>query len=436
MSFSLRRNSAWQLLQTLSGTGTELAIVLIVAAIRPPAEFGALAVALSGAKLVYLLFEPRIHEFLTPKLARYLGRHEASAWACTVWSRTIEQRFNLGAFLVCLAVALLLPRFSLSISSGLFAGCACYGLANTYLKFSSLAVYRCLGDVHVAAWYAIAGGVLKLFALGVCLYGGTSIETLVLALALPTALVSWGHAHSAISRLAARAGHVVRTRMPRLRPANRARQMRLLASHYASGLIEIGHREMDVQLIAWLGGTAEAGHYRLAKTMAMLMLEALNPIVLLLLPEFARRMAAAQRQGLPAFVRRITLLFAGLGMVGAPLVLGVSFAYLSWFATWQFASWKPLLVLVVGFALLSPIMWAQAYLIAAGQPQAYLTASLAGAFLALVIAAVLIGPLGAVGSALAHCAGLALATCLAALVALRGVRELQAAARGTKIGSP
>lgn len=423
LNATLKRSALWQLVQTLSGTGTELVILLVYAAQRSPMEFGALALALSTTKVIFLLFEPRIHEFLTPKLARYLDRSRRAVWAWTKLARRAELSLNLAALAACLVVAATIPFVSDSVGNLLLVACALYTCANTLLKFSSLSIYRCLGEVRIAALHAVAVSALKLAVLGLCLHSGATAESLMFLLAVPTAMVAISQASKAMRQLDRRVGAPQRWPIAELRPANRRGQLKLVFSNYATGLVDIGHRELDMQIAGWLAGAVEAGRYRLAKTLAMCMLEALNPVILVLLPELARRMSQRDSASLAKFLRRVSAVLAGIGVVAGLAVLGASAVYLHMFAPMYGTSWIPLLLLLAGFVLLAPTLWSQAYLVAAGRPDTYLRASLVGAVVGLALAALSVGRWGAVGSAFAHCVGLAVSNVLALAASVGHWRE-------------
>lgn len=423
MNENLRRNALWQLVQTVAGVGAELAVLLAFAAHRNPQEFGALALALSASKLVFLVCEPRIHEFLTPKLARYLGRSHRGTWTWVSLARRIELTLNVFALGLCVLLAAVVPIVSDSVASLLVAVCALYACTNTLLKFSSLAIFRCLGEVRIAALHSIVSSVLKLIVLVLCLRAEASAEWLVLLLAVPTGLVAAWNAHVATRLLAARAGTAGTWKRRRLRASNRVRQLHLIFSNYATGLIDIGHRELDMQLAGWFAGAAEAGRYRLAKTLAMCVLEALNPVVLVLLPELARRLSLPDRPAIGAFLRRISVALALISLAACLLVLGAAAIYLHQFAQAYADTWPSLAVLLAGFVLIAPTLWAQAYLVAVGKPEVYLRASLVGAIVAVGLACTWVGPWGAPGSALAHCTGLAVSNLLAMAAATSHLRR-------------
>lgn len=419
MSVSLRSNSSWQLLQTLSSTGTELAVLLTFAAFLSAPEFGALAVALSACKVLFLLCEPRIHEFLTPKLGRYLDRHRRGSWMWVRWSRRVELGLNLLALLLCVAVAFVLPHIVSFERQGVFLAAAVYTGANTLLKFSSLAILRCLDQIKVAATLSSLSGIGRLTLLWACISTGMRPEWILPMLATVAALAALTQAGIAERLLRARLGAPPTPLGQRLRPANRAGQRRLLFSNYGTGLIEIAHRELDVQIAAWLSGPAEAGRYRVAKTLAMMTLEALNPVVLVLLPEFARRIASDTAAQTALFVRKVTRMLAGIGAIAGTLVIAGIVVYLTWITKAQQNAWLPALILTATFSALAPWLWAQAWLVASGNSASYLRSSAIGATLSLALALVLVPFAGATGSAVAHAVGLAVTTVLAMLFARR-----------------
>jgi O-antigen/teichoic acid export membrane protein len=391
-------------------------LVLLVLAARLSAPvFGLLAVLLGVAKIAYLLAEIRIHEFLAPKLARYATRHPGAAANWTRLAVRLELGCNGVGILLCVAAAFLGQALGMLDAPWLLVACGAYLGANTFLKFSSLAILRCVGRIDVAAWHAIAGALMKLGTLAGALYLAVEPAVLMLCMTVPSLVIAVSLVFGAHRALRALLGQprVSATASTRLRSHNLRRQLALLGANYATGFAEIGHRELDVQILAAVAGTTAAGGYRLAKTLAMVMLEALSPVVLMLLPEFSRRLACQDRTGLAGFVRRISAILGALGLVSAMAVLAASSLYLSWFAPSQQEAWKVVAVLVTGLAVMAPAMWAQSFLVASGRPQAYFRASLAGAVTAAMTTWLATGPWGAGGAAIGHISGLWVANGLA-----------------------
>jgi O-antigen/teichoic acid export membrane protein len=429
MTALLRRNAMWQLLQTVFGTGTELLIVLVLAAWLAPREFGAFVVAASSCKIVFLMLEPRMHEFLTPRLARYLGRSNLGTWAWVRWATAAEGLCNAVALAACILALPNLPYLQEQVGFALLASAAAYTAGNTFLKFSTISILRCLSQVRVAAMFSVVGSAAKLALLGASLWAATSLPRILLGLSLVAAVLAAVQALFAYASLKAASGPAA-FRTPRPLRAQHLRDMhRTLGSNYGTGLVEMVHREFDVQICAALAGPVEAGRYRLAKTLASVTLEALSPVVLVLLPEFSRQVAAGAWQELRVLVRRLSWAMAAAGLLAASLVLAATYLYLKFVVPEQVAAWWPALCLVLSFAGVAPGLWAQAYLVAVGRAQIYFTSSGLGAALAIGVAFVLAGRFGATGSAIAFGMGLAVTTGLASRVAVRHARDMAATPR-------
>lgn len=414
MGRSLRQSSAWQLLQTVFGTGSELAIVLAVAATRTPAEFGQFVLALSAAKLIFLLFEPRVHEFLTPKLARYLGRSCRGVWMWTLWSLRLEISLNSLALLVCGTASILLPAMGMPIGTAIILASGAYTFGNTLLKFSGLAILRTLGEIKKAAAFSIVGGICKMTVVYLLLVTNRNLPSMLWALTFIACATSIAQAVTAYHQLASRVRPRKYPSVGALRAANWKNQRSLLVSNYATGLVEIMHREVDVQIAALLAGPLEAGRYRLAKMLAMTMMELLNPIVLMLLPDLARRLTFEGLVQTKRFLRKMTRSLGLIGIASALLVSSASAIYLTWFAPQQAQAWLPTAILILVFTTIAPWIWCQALLVAAGRPGAYLRGSALGAIIGMGLALTLVTRFGAIGSACAFGVGLIITTAFAA----------------------
>jgi O-antigen/teichoic acid export membrane protein len=428
MRLSLRRNVLWQVLQTGCTTGTELVVLMALAGYLGTVAFGAVAVTLSACKIGFMVVEPRIHEFLSPKLARYAGRHPLFAARWSIVSVRIEAACNGSALTLCLLGGALAHAVGIAASYALVAASALYLGSNTLLKFSSVAIYRCIGRVDVAAWYAVAGAVSKLAAMGVAMAVGCDGAGVLASMTLPSLATAACQAWIARRRLRLFLGTWPRrSSASTLRPANRRRQLRLILANYGTGFVEVGHRELDVQILAFTSGGVVAGSYRLVKSMAMLMLEVLNPVVLVLLPEFSRRLAEQAAADLAAFVRRVMKVLGSVAALAALGVLTGMAAYFHWIAPNQARDWLTIIVLVAGLFVMSPMLWAQAFLVARDRPHVYLRASALGAALAAVVNLVLSSLWGATGAAVGHVTGLLVTNSLGQMQAMREIADLRRA---------
>jgi O-antigen/teichoic acid export membrane protein len=422
MAGSLRRNAFWQLLLTLFTTGTELLIILALAATLESEEFGRYVVVLSLSKAVFLIFEGRLHEFLTPKLSRYLGRNTYGVWMWTRWSMRTEMLLNLTGFIACCGIATVASTISPQIETQMLLAAAAYNGANTFLKFSSLAILRCLDEIRTAAYVSIVTCAFRLGGLVLASQAGWGLPALLLTLATMSLIASSIQAYIAISYLTRRAGAAPRLAYRTLRHSNLKVQLSLLASNYATGIVELMHRELDVQIAALLGGAEAAGRYRLAKTMAMTVLEALNPVVLMLLPDLSRRLVSDADEAIALFLQRVSRALAVIALAMSIVVLLSTMAYLRWVAPQQAQVLLPMALLIGIFTALSPWMWCQAFLVASGKPQAYFKSSAVGAMLACASAFLLVPIAGVSGSVMAYGLGLVVTTILARSAVRRALK--------------
>jgi len=413
----LVRNAGWQLVQTVSATGVELLILLAFAARLDALEFGRLAIALSTVKIVFLLLEARIHEYLVPKFIRFQQHRPTAAWAYSRWCRSTEMFLNVLALLGCLAVAAAASFHEFGLSPTILAASGFYTFAGGFGKFSSLGILRCTESVRIAAIHSLVSGVGKLATLAVGFALSLPLGLQLLTLALPALAVSVSQV------IFANAAAKVRLGPPKVLwrfgwSSGRMRQdLRLLASNYATGLVEIAYREADLQLVAALSSAIEAGRYRVAKTLGMLTLEALSPLVLVMLPELSHRIHAGLGMELRRFLARVTAVLGAMSVTAAAASLLVSWFYLTFVAPVQKEAITPLLIFLGGFTLTGPFLWTQSFHVATGKPHFYLASSIAGAMGALLLAAILVPGLGAMGGAIAQVSGLA----VVAILSMSGV---------------
>lgn len=416
---NMLRGSLWQLLTSLFSSGAEFVVVLRLASCMEPARFGALMVAWSAVKIVFLLCEPRIHESLIPKLSRYLGRSRRGTWNSLRWGRRIEGGANLMALLACclLAAGVALGQWH-RFDAFLICACAVYGFGNTFLKYSSLSVFRSLGEMQGAACFAGSAALAKLLILFLGPGEGAANRLLLMGVVVFGVAVLQGWWCGV--RVAQRMEPTYGPSGLRLSDAHRNHQVKLMASNYGTGLLEIAHRELDVQVLAWLTSPLIAGGYRLAKTMANLMQEALNPMILMLLPETSRRLSMGNWNELKAFLRRVTGILGILGASAGLSIIGLVWVYLTYWNPSRVDSVFPVVVVLIGtLALVAPWLWTQSFLLSLGEPQAYFRASAVGATVGLIAALLLIPRYQAIGAALSQGIGLGSTVWISKVVASR-----------------
>jgi O-antigen/teichoic acid export membrane protein len=124
----------------------------------------------------------------------------------------------------------------------------------------------------------------------------------------------------------------------------------------------------------------------------------------------------------------VAIYLGALGAASGAIVFASAIIYVNWIAIAQRGALTPTSILIAAFVVVSPGLWAQAYLVAAGRPYLYMRGSAVGAGLATALALVLAPRFGAAGSATAHALGLLLTTALAIWSARYLLRETGAQA--------
>lgn len=423
---SFKRNSIWQLLQSVSSTGTDLLVLLAFSAKLSATEFGQLTVLLSFAKIVSLLCEPRIHEYLIPRLVKVASRTRQGVWVYVRIGLTVELGGNLLALFACTMLYLLAPEMlnAQAGDSALFPFTVLFVTTSTLLKYSSISIFRAFGLVKKSALIAMTTGVVKLVVLGVALFwmdcGSMTALLLLSAIGLGTASLQ---TTIAFSILRSRCGEQPVKWGNRLRLANVSRSVRQVFANYAMGLLEIANRELDIQLLAGLSNATEAGRYRIAKNLAMIIMELLNPIVLMLLPEFSSRVASRKWNDVRQFAKYAARLLSVIAVGSGLLMYFIVPFMVARFLPSQFESIPVFEIMLIGLIASTPLIWAQSLLVAAGRSYQYLVASAVGATAMLSAGILLVPLLGAAGAALGYCISLFITSALAAWAAVVIVRR-------------
>lgn len=424
---SFRRNTLWQLLQSVSSSGTDLLVLLALSAKLSAEEFGQFTVMLSFAKIISLLCEPRIHEYLIPRIVRAAPRTRRGVWVYARIGLTIELVGNLLALLCSALVFLIVPELLNAQASNivLFPFAVFFVLSSTLLKFSAIAIFRSLGEVKKSAIIAMVIGTVKLGVLFVALFllGCNVITVLILlsAIGLCAALMQVSIALIALrSQCGERPTRCANT----LRIGNVRRSARQVFANYSMGLLEIAHRELDIQMLAGLINATEAGKYRIAKNLAMILLELLNPIVLMLLPEFSSRVAKRDWSRVHQFAWKASRLLSVIAVVAACIMyLFIPFMVVRLLPT-QVESLPLFEIILIGFVATAPLLWAQSLLVSVGRSDRYLLASAVGTVVSLSTALILVPTMGAIGSAISYAGGLLVIGAIAVIFAFAKIRSL------------
>lgn len=382
------RDSAHQYGLTAGLALSEFLYTALLARALGPDAFGLLVVLLGIARICQGVTDLRVHEFVI----RYAGTALSRALRIDLLSTAAGAVL---AIAVTFALPQLIPRAAGHEPLALLAIAAT--AAGWGGRFWSIGVFRLVRRVDLQALIQLAGsfGRLVVTAVWFALFSAGAAKALVIsAICSGVAAVALVVAAKRCAGGLADAGGGA--------PGWRS----YLAFNYGIGLLETAYRELDVQLVAWLGTLEQVSIFKIAKTFAGVVLQAVDPVVLLLLPQFARDIAARRFDELRRFIGQIAAGFAAAGLaLGAashfiiplllPLLAGPAYS----------ASIGPFRVIVWCLVLTMPLLWTHAYAMAIGRPQLYFAASLAGVAVLVSLMAVLVPALGARGAAWAYGAG-------------------------------
>ena len=240
------------------------------------------------------------------------------------------------------------------------------------------------------------------------------------AVSLAAALVQAGLAKW---ELKTRFGRAPKRRARTLRGGNVRAASRQILGNYSMGLLEIAYREMDVQLLAAMADATEAGRYKIAKNLAMILMELLGPVVMMSLPEFSARVATQRWNQVISFARRAAKLLATLAVATALPMFFLVPVLVKQFLPAQSESLPTFVILLGSFVLCAPLLWSQSLLVAMSSAHRYVVASAIGAVTSFVMAFALIPSLGARGSAIAFGTGLLTVSSIASFFALAIARK-------------
>src|SRR6266513_830447 len=155
---------------------------------------------------------------------------------------------------------------------------------------------------------------------------------------------------------------------------------RFLTVSAAMSLSDSFVRELDTTVVAWYLPLPDVGAYRMAKNIVLMLWRAVDPVYVVLMPEFARQLAGGRRHDTVRLATRTTMLvFAGSIVVrfymffilptAVSAILGVSFS-----AVPQTAN-----LMALGLLLGAPLIWTHALSVGAGKVHVQLCANLLGA---------------------------------------------------------
>jgi len=400
-----KRDSAHQYALMAGLVVAELLYTALLARALGPRGFGLIVMLLSVSRICQGLTDLRVHELVIRYAENARAADNGAALYATLRrALSLDLGSTLAGFALVVLIATVRPGLipgtsehqTLMILAAIATAAAWAG------RFWSTGVLRLFHRVDRQAKIQLGGAFAKLILTGAwfTLFAASIEAVLVIA------TVCGGCAAAILVGAAMHVGRMEARQLQSDGPLSADLWVgwrAYIASNYGIGLLETAYRELDVQLIGRVGTLEQVSVYKLAKTFAGAVLQAVDPVILLLLPQFARDVAAERIGALRAFIYQVTV-----GFTAAGVVLGLS-------AHFAIPYILPLLVggvygaavgvfqiIVWCLVITMPLLWTHALCMALGRPHLYLTASIAGVATLIALTPTLVPFLGAAGAAWAY----------------------------------
>lgn len=401
---ALARGLAWQYVGNFGSALLSGGFLLLIGRRLGVTEFGLYSVCVAAATIAFSLSEMRLQEVTIKFLAEYRSRQDAeSAAAFIKLTYVFDLALRLVAFLIVVGLdSWINVHLAKSTGSAYFIVLAAAGfLLGRAGSTPALGVLRIGNRFDLHAQALLAEGTTKFLVYGILDFiWGPSIQIALIA-ALLGPLVSnvmiqvgamrvvlkWALPIGSASVLA------MRTRTREL--------LKFVLSSYSISLFDVVVREFDTAIVAWYLSLADVGLYRMAKSFALLIWKAGDPIFFVVMPEFAKLWSEGRGAELKQLVQRLTRLLALMAIIILPAayllmpavvraILGAQ--YLSILQIFPIASWW----IVVSL----PLIWTHPLAYAIGRPQLQLIANVFGNLIGLGLLIALTRSFGVVGAAM------------------------------------
>lgn len=375
----------WQVASNIGVALIAGVYVLYLGARLGAEQFGLFALVLAIPTFSFAAIDLRIQEATARFLVQLKAPAQCAAYLRHFWRIDVVARILVGVVLVVATPLLLVyvlrghagAGLLLVATVGMFLGKVANSAAIGVLRACDLFVWHArlllLGwavklGVTIACVQLLSGGVLMAIAVSVAVDALVNFATI-----------------SRARRAARTAGWAPHAEVPPLSADERSSLRRFLMSNLGISTSDSVLRELDTALVGMLLSLESVGLYRMAKNIVQMIWRVVDPVYILMMPEFSRQLAAGNDAAVHRLGRMITLTTFGvvgviaLAMVAvlphvAPLVLGPSFAGLTTICG----------LMVIGVLLGGPFIWVHAAWIAEGRPDRQLIANVSGAVVAAI----------------------------------------------------
>jgi O-antigen/teichoic acid export membrane protein len=405
----LRRNLSWQTIANLGAAGLGALYLIWLGRTLGAERFGLFALANGVAAFVFLITDLRLQEAQVRFLALFAG-DPLKRSACVRLLFLCDGVVRTAGCLVLLALSHVIATWLARDASAapIIAVAAVAAYAAKLGNSPAVGVLRAAQRFDLHATVLLATWAFKLLATVVALQFVEVDVFNVLAVGLVCDLAG------NLVLLAAATRELAKMPRPERRPTfaalrSSAREIRhFLASAAGISASDSLVRELDTTVVAWFLSLSDVGIYRMAKNIVALLWRAVDPVYVVLMPEFASHLASGEEARAGALARRATrvvFLIAAAGyLLGlltlpfvVPLLIGHSFD----------GTVRAALIMLLGVVIGAPFIWTHAFSVAAGKLHVQLVANIMGATLAASCFVALTPALGTAGAATGFAVALA-----------------------------
>jgi O-antigen/teichoic acid export membrane protein len=346
-------------------------------------NFGLFALATGVATFAFSATDLRSQESMVRYLAVFAGRPDERA-ACVRFLLLVDASSRVIVWLLLLAVSPLVTKFLIKSHDAL----ATIVLAATAAMLAKIGNGPAVGVLRAFRrfdWHAtnlLSTWIAKLSVTWLALQiVGTSV-LVVLSAALVCDLAGNLAIIWRAARELARSQIVILGTSSR-RVSRRVEIGKFLAASAGMSVSDSFVRELDTTIVAWYLPLPDVGVYRMAKNIVLMVWRAVDPVYIVLMPEFARQLAdgrggetarLAARTTIFVFAASLIVLTAMFFVLPTVLltVLGASFR----------AAPEAADLMAIGLLCGAPLIWTHALSVGAGKVHIQLCANLLGAVLA------------------------------------------------------
>lgn len=363
----IRHHLGWQVASNLGVAAIGGVYLIYLGRALGLEEFGLYALVTAIAIFAFNSTDPRTHEGIV-KFTAHWTLHPAAA------GRALSALFIADCFArvgVCLLLAVTAPLVASVLLPGSSAGLLLVAIIGTFLaklgNNPAIGVLRVFGRFEWQAHLLLSSWIIKLLATLVAIAsGGGILAVLLIAYTCDTAANFLAIARAAQELRTAGLWTWLRSggRESRLNPEIK----RFLQNGVGVSLADSFIRELDTTVVGWSMPLEAVGIYRMAKNVVLLVWRGLDPVCVVLMPEFARLAAAGNYSAIIRIGTKATgvvLIVALVALVACwallpfviPIVLGPQFAGVT----------SATVIMLAGLVVGAPLMWNYALWVAAGR---------------------------------------------------------------------